>query len=230
MKPGQSNAHHLVHWLDGGPTDIHNAALLCRAHHTVVHRERYAGAVIQGPHGPQVHWDLATAPTTRNWHNSVRPSARQTLALHDHDPAPHPPVTAGPQACQSAGDRAQPHEQVETRVRIGQASGRATSMLRERHQSRPTQVRPKARAPAAPRPWLPSVSAPSQRAQSAGRGSAGRGAHHELGPKDVLRPGRRFPGDLVEWLVIVRFSAGGWQTVAGARRSSSPSAGSRASG
>ena len=53
-----TDAHHLVHWLDGGPTDISNAALLCRAHHTVVHRERYAGAVIQGPHGPHVHWDL----------------------------------------------------------------------------------------------------------------------------------------------------------------------------
>jgi hypothetical protein len=53
-----TDAHHLVHWLDGGPTDISNAALLCRAHHTVVHRERYAGAVIHGPHGPQVHWDL----------------------------------------------------------------------------------------------------------------------------------------------------------------------------
>jgi hypothetical protein len=54
-----TDAHHLVHWLDGGPTDISNAALLCRAHHTVVHRERYAGAVIEGTHGPQVRWDLS---------------------------------------------------------------------------------------------------------------------------------------------------------------------------
>lgn len=54
-----TDAHHLVHWLDGGPTDVSNAALLCRAHHTVVHRERYAGAVIAGPHGPQVRWDLS---------------------------------------------------------------------------------------------------------------------------------------------------------------------------
>ena len=53
-----TDAHHLVHWLDGGPTDISNAALLCRAHHTVVHRERYTGAVTEGPHGPHVHWDL----------------------------------------------------------------------------------------------------------------------------------------------------------------------------
>jgi hypothetical protein len=30
-------AHHLVHWLDGGPTDLANLALLCRAHHRAVH-------------------------------------------------------------------------------------------------------------------------------------------------------------------------------------------------
>jgi hypothetical protein len=30
-------AHHLVHWLHGGPTDLGNLALLCRAHHRAVH-------------------------------------------------------------------------------------------------------------------------------------------------------------------------------------------------
>jgi Domain of unknown function (DUF222)/HNH endonuclease len=30
-------AHHLVHWLDGGPTDLANLALVCRAHHRAVH-------------------------------------------------------------------------------------------------------------------------------------------------------------------------------------------------
>jgi hypothetical protein len=29
--------HHLVHWLHGGPTDLANLALLCRAHHRAVH-------------------------------------------------------------------------------------------------------------------------------------------------------------------------------------------------
>ena len=29
--------HHLLHWLDGGPTDLANLALLCRAHHRAVH-------------------------------------------------------------------------------------------------------------------------------------------------------------------------------------------------
>jgi len=31
------DAHHLHHWVDGGPTDLDNLALLCRAHHRAVH-------------------------------------------------------------------------------------------------------------------------------------------------------------------------------------------------
>jgi hypothetical protein len=30
-------AHHLRHWLHGGPTDLTNLALVCRAHHRAVH-------------------------------------------------------------------------------------------------------------------------------------------------------------------------------------------------
>jgi hypothetical protein len=30
-------AHHVRHWLDGGPTDLDNLALVCRAHHRAVH-------------------------------------------------------------------------------------------------------------------------------------------------------------------------------------------------
>ena len=35
--PIACDAHHLIHWADGGPTSIDNLALLCRAHHTIVH-------------------------------------------------------------------------------------------------------------------------------------------------------------------------------------------------
>jgi Domain of unknown function (DUF222)/HNH endonuclease len=31
------DAHHLRHWLHGGPTDLENLVLLCRAHHHAVH-------------------------------------------------------------------------------------------------------------------------------------------------------------------------------------------------
>ena len=32
------HAHHVVHWADGGPTDLANLVLLCGAHHRLVHR------------------------------------------------------------------------------------------------------------------------------------------------------------------------------------------------
>jgi HNH endonuclease len=31
------DAHHLRHWLHGGPTDLANLALVCRTHHRAVH-------------------------------------------------------------------------------------------------------------------------------------------------------------------------------------------------
>jgi hypothetical protein len=42
-----ADAHHLVHWADGGPTDLANAALLCGRHHTVVHQRRLAASTTQ---------------------------------------------------------------------------------------------------------------------------------------------------------------------------------------
>ena len=47
------DAHHVVHWIDGGPTDLKNGALLCPHHHRIVHRDRLAGIVT--PQG--VSWD-----------------------------------------------------------------------------------------------------------------------------------------------------------------------------
>ena len=35
--PAWCEAHHLRHWLHGGPTDLDNLALVCRAHHRAVH-------------------------------------------------------------------------------------------------------------------------------------------------------------------------------------------------
>jgi hypothetical protein len=35
--PAWCEAHHLRHWLHGGPTDLANLALLCRTHHRAVH-------------------------------------------------------------------------------------------------------------------------------------------------------------------------------------------------
>ncbi|HEU4999304.1 MAG TPA: DUF222 domain-containing protein [Lapillicoccus sp.] len=64
------DAHHIRHWVDGGPTDLTNGALLCERHHTVVHRDRLTATVT----GAEVTWDrapgsydraLARGPTAR---------------------------------------------------------------------------------------------------------------------------------------------------------------------
>ncbi len=40
--PTPCDAHHITHWADGGPTDLHNLCLLCPAHHTAMHAETWA--------------------------------------------------------------------------------------------------------------------------------------------------------------------------------------------
>lgn len=47
--PAWTDAHHLTHWADGGPTSLTNLLLLCRHHHTTVH---------------EGHWTLALDRTT----------------------------------------------------------------------------------------------------------------------------------------------------------------------
>ena len=43
------DAHHLWHWVDGGPTDLWNLALVCRAHHRKVHEGGWQ--LTRGPDG-----------------------------------------------------------------------------------------------------------------------------------------------------------------------------------
>ncbi|CAN7240478.1 DUF222 domain-containing protein [Knoellia sp. LjRoot47] len=40
-----ARAHHVVHWADGGRSDLSNAALLCQRHHTHVHDQRLVATV-----------------------------------------------------------------------------------------------------------------------------------------------------------------------------------------
>ena len=79
-----TDAHHLVHWADGGPTDIDNAALLCRAHHSVVHTHRYGARITHHPGGsgngrPRVQWDLRLGSydtTLAEWRQRTRTRPR----------------------------------------------------------------------------------------------------------------------------------------------------------
>jgi len=56
------DAHHIVHWVDGGPTTVVNAALLCGRHHEIVHRDRLIAQVLDPPADPTVRavrWDCS---------------------------------------------------------------------------------------------------------------------------------------------------------------------------
>ena len=47
--PVWCDAHHIVHWEDGGPTDLCNLILLCRRHHTLLRaRDGFTLAVEDG--------------------------------------------------------------------------------------------------------------------------------------------------------------------------------------
>lgn len=51
------DAHHIVHWADGGPSDLSNYALLCPRHHTDVHRQHLTAEIEPGaPPGMAVRW------------------------------------------------------------------------------------------------------------------------------------------------------------------------------
>ncbi len=78
------DAHHVVHWIDGGQTSLGNTALLCERHHTQVH------------HGYQVRWD----PDDGHW-RTFRPGGREIITgvltdttgtPVDHRREPEPPL------------------------------------------------------------------------------------------------------------------------------------------
>jgi hypothetical protein len=64
------DAHHLVHWLDGGPTDLVNLALLCRAHHRAVHEGGW-----QLTRGPDGRFTASPGRPTHRPHRRRRPPA-----------------------------------------------------------------------------------------------------------------------------------------------------------
>ena len=47
--PPWTDAHHLVHWLDNGPSNLDNLVLLCRRHHVLCHEGRWQ--LQRGPDG-----------------------------------------------------------------------------------------------------------------------------------------------------------------------------------
>jgi hypothetical protein len=52
--PMWADAHHIVHWVDGGPTALTNAALLCGRHHTIAHQRGWTATATTS----EVTWHL----------------------------------------------------------------------------------------------------------------------------------------------------------------------------
>ena len=67
------DAHHLIHWIDGGATSLENTALLCERHHTQVH------------HGYSLRWD-----TAENRWRTFRPGGREIITGVLTDTRGHP--------------------------------------------------------------------------------------------------------------------------------------------
>ncbi len=95
-----SKAHHVVHWVDGGASDIANAALLCQRHHSFVHTRRLVAEVRRRPddRGRYVVWDLTPGSYDRHLAELGGPGGRRgapitparlralARAVHDQDP------------------------------------------------------------------------------------------------------------------------------------------------
>ncbi|TDO44945.1 HNH endonuclease [Kribbella sp. VKM Ac-2527] len=61
--PAMCEAHHLVHWANGGPTRVENLVLLCKAHHIDVHHGHWTITMLNGrPVLSRPGWATPTNP------------------------------------------------------------------------------------------------------------------------------------------------------------------------
>ncbi|TQM37890.1 HNH endonuclease signature motif containing protein [Pseudonocardia cypriaca] len=79
------HAHHIQHWLHGGPTDVDNLILICSFHHTVIHDHGYRIRRSTGrweflqPDGTTI--PAAAAPLTGNTEDLIEMNTRARLRI-----------------------------------------------------------------------------------------------------------------------------------------------------
>jgi hypothetical protein len=104
------DAHHLIHWLDHGPTNLDNAALLCQRHHTVVHSERYHGWVDVDQDGRQhVVWDRTPGAYDTALTRLHPEPGRDDDGGGSAPPSQQAPPTGGPPLKRASGDDTSHH-------------------------------------------------------------------------------------------------------------------------
>jgi hypothetical protein len=71
--PEWCEAHHIVHWANGGGTSIDNTALVCGYHHTLLHQGEWTARMIDGvPHVVPPSWiDPRQQPQRNTLHHST---------------------------------------------------------------------------------------------------------------------------------------------------------------
>ena len=92
------DAHHIVHWADGGETKLGNLVLLCRYHHRLVHEGGYRVTLTEDGEKRFRHPDgspLTAAPDTRFRGNVFTLWARHRLAKLNIGPKTLPPDWRG---------------------------------------------------------------------------------------------------------------------------------------
>jgi hypothetical protein len=103
--PGWCDGHHIVHWADGGPTDMSNLAMLCDHHHKLMHEGGWSMA--RAPDGTTLTFTRPDGTQLEREH----PVDRESEAEHDHrgtDPPARGTQHAGGtgQRCECDEDRA----------------------------------------------------------------------------------------------------------------------------
>ncbi|RKT87534.1 HNH endonuclease signature motif containing protein [Saccharopolyspora antimicrobica] len=74
---GTPQAHHIVHWVDGGPTSVENMVMLCAHHHRTIHNHHWH---IQLDHGRPVFTPPANVDPAR----TPRSGGKAQPATHRH--------------------------------------------------------------------------------------------------------------------------------------------------
>ncbi len=72
--PKNCHAHHIQHWADGGPTDLHNLCLLCSYHHGLIHRSDWQARIATDGHPefvPPQYLDPLQTPRRNSFHRAT---------------------------------------------------------------------------------------------------------------------------------------------------------------
>ncbi|MDA3643884.1 DUF222 domain-containing protein [Saccharopolyspora indica] len=74
---GTPQAHHIVHWVDGGPTSVENMVMLCAHHHRTIHNHHWNIELQRGR-------PMFTPPTNIDPTRTPRPGGKAQPATHRH--------------------------------------------------------------------------------------------------------------------------------------------------